>query len=85
MRRKSGGTLFVCLNVAHLTTVRTFPLRSLLLFSRKGNRAGGRPGRASTTSLGGRGGGDALGFLASEASFTITFKARELQGNSRGK
>lgn len=81
MRGKSGGTLFVCLNMAHLTTIRTFPLRSLLLAG-DGSRAGRGARGASTSSIGGRCSGDTFGFFAGEASFAVTFEASKLDSES---
>lgn len=85
MRRKSESTLFVGLDMADLATVCTFPLRSLLLLSWDDSRARGRPRGASASSIGGRCCGDAFGFFAGEASFTVSFKAGKLRSKSEKK
>jgi hypothetical protein len=82
-RKKFGGALFVCLDMAHLATVRTFPLRSLLLLAWNGSGAGRGPGRASTSSVGGRCRSDSLGFFAGEASFAVSFEPGKFNGKSR--
>ncbi len=82
MRKESGGTLFVRLDMTHLATVGTFPLRSLLLLAWDGNRARRGTRGASTSSIRGRCGGDTFGFFAGEASFTISFEPGKLHGKS---
>jgi hypothetical protein len=75
MRRKSGGTLFVRLDMADLTTVCTFPLRSLLLLAWHGIGAGGGSGRSSGSGFRWRRASDAFGFFSCETSFSISFEA----------
>jgi hypothetical protein len=75
MRRKSGGTLFVRLDMADLTAVGTFPLRSLLLSAWHGGGAGGRSWGSGGSSVRGRWRGNAFGFFSGEASFTVSYEA----------
>ena len=86
MRRKSGCTLFVRLDMAHLATIRTFPLRSLLLLAWRGGGSSGRRARGTGSSgVGGRCGGHTLGFFAGKTSFSIAFEASEFCGDSEGE
>jgi hypothetical protein len=78
--KKSGGTLFIGLDMAHLATICTFPLRSLLLLAWEGSRAGRGPWGTSTPSIGGRCCGDAFGFFAGEASFAVSFESSQFNG-----
>ncbi len=82
MRRKSGGTLFVCLDMADLATIGTFPLRSLVLLACDDRRAGRGPRGTSTSCFGWRCCGNAFGLLAGKASLTVSFETGKLQGKS---
>lgn len=85
MTRKSGGALFVRLDMAHLAAIRTLSLRSLLLLARGGGGGGWRARGSSCAGFGRGCGGDAFGFFAGEPTFTIAFQTSQLRRDPKGE